>query len=72
MGFFRVSRDGDALLLEVQLRDRCAPSAETEDRLTTALRAALPPDLAFHARLFRGEEFPQRTTHERKHHYILT
>ena len=79
-GFFRVSREGDALRMEVQLREGLAPGSEVprsevpksevEDRLAAALRASLPPGLSARSRLFRAREFPQSTTHERKHHYI--
>ena len=69
-GFFRISREGDALMLEAQLREGRAPSGETEDRLSAALRATLPAGIAFRPRLFASAEFPQRTTHERKHHYL--
>jgi phenylacetate-CoA ligase len=69
-GFFRVAPSGGGIHLDVQLREEARPNGEIEDRLSTALRATLPAGVAHSVKLFATRDYPQHTTHERKHHYI--
>jgi len=71
-GFFRAGTDGaKTLTMEVQLRAGRAPGDEIEDRLVQALRVTLPRSVDHRIRLYPHEAFPQHTTYERKHHYLV-
>ncbi len=69
-GFFSARLDGGALRLEVQLREGRKPGSELDDRLARALGSTLPAGARCTARFHESAAFPQRTTHERKHHYL--
>jgi hypothetical protein len=69
-GFFNARAEGGAVRLEVQLREGREASSELGDRLARALGSTLPRDVACTARFHEASAFPQRTTHERKHHYL--
>lgn len=71
-GFFRVRAQDGTIRMDVQLRDGGAPGSEVEDRLRAALRTTLPAGLPCHVGVYGEREYPQPTTHERKHHYITT
>lgn len=70
-GFFRVASETRGVRLEVQLREGVLRNSELEDRLAAALRASLPTAVACTPRLFHHPDYPQHTTHERKHQYIV-
>jgi phenylacetate-CoA ligase len=69
-GFFRAVPQNRGIHLDVQLREGARPGTEIEDRLATALRATLPAGIGRSVRFFATRDYPQPTTHERKHHYI--
>ena len=69
-GFFRCRVEGSALAMDVQLREGVPAASELTDRLVTALGRTLPPGVAPHPRVYPAPEYPQPTTHERKHHYV--
>ena len=70
-GFFRVASETRGVRLEVQLREGVLRNSELEDRLAAALGASLPTAVACTPRLFHHPDYPQHTTHERKHQYIV-
>jgi phenylacetate-CoA ligase len=69
-GFFHARAEGRELRVDVQLREGKKASSELDDRLARALRSALPSGASPRARTFETHAYPQRTTHERKHHYL--
>ena len=56
--------------LDVQLRPDTGATSALEARLGESLRATLQPRVKRFVELYRSGEYPQPTTHERKHHYL--
>ena len=70
-GFFRVSKPGSGLRLEVQLRQGFAATGELRDRVGAALAAAVPEGGGHEVRLHGLADYPHPTTYERKHAYLM-
>jgi len=69
-GFFRLAPQGRGIFMDVQLREGHRAGSELDHRLDAALTATLPTPVEHAFRFHSAREYPQPTTHERKHHYI--
>jgi phenylacetate-CoA ligase len=69
-GFFRVSKPGSGLRLEVQLRGGFPATGELRDRFGAALASAVPEGGTPEVRLHGLADYPYPTTYERKHAYL--
>jgi phenylacetate-coenzyme A ligase PaaK-like adenylate-forming protein len=70
-GFFRIDPETHGIRLDIQLREGSLFNSELEERLWVALRISLPPAIVCTPRLFPYPDYPQVTTHERKHQYLV-